>query len=103
MQKFTDIRHMPTAQCLEVRERTSGDLINFFYSTDMPRGKKRRRLTHRSSKSAPPSISTTVKPRQSTKKKKWTEEGMRKAIEAVETGESGVNRAALDYGVPNKK
>ena len=70
----------------------------------MPRGKKRRRLTHRHSKSAPLSISTAVKSRQSTKRKEWTEEGMRKAIiEAVETGESGVNIAALDYGVPNKK
>ena len=66
----------------------------------MPRGKKRQRLTHRRSKSAPPSISTAVKPRQSTKRKKWTEEGMKKAIEAVETGESGVNRAALGHGIP---
>ena len=66
----------------------------------MPRGKKRQRLTHTRSKSAPPSISTVVKPRQSTKRKKWTEEGMKKAIEAVETGERGVNRAALDHGIP---
>ena len=66
----------------------------------MPQGKRRQRLTHRRSKSAPPSISTAVKPRQSTKRKKWTEEGMKKAIEAVETGGSGVNRAALDHGIP---
>ena len=66
----------------------------------MPQGKKKRHLTHRRSKSAPPSILTAVKPRQSTKRKKWTEEGMKKAIEAVETGESGVNRAALDHGIP---
>ena len=62
----------------------------------MPRGKKRQRLTHTRS----PSISTAVKPRQSTKRKKWTEEGMKKTIEAVETGESGINRAALDHGIP---
>ena len=41
-----------------------------------------------------------MKPRQSTKRNRWTEVGMGQAIETVETWESGRNRASLDCGVP---
>ena len=35
-----------------------------------------------------------------TKLKQWKDEQMRKAMDAVMNGELGVNRAALEFGVP---
>jgi len=49
--------------------------------------------------SAPPIlVSTPGAP--SAKRKQWTENQMKKAIEAVRSGKSGVNRAAADHGIP---
>ena len=33
-------------------------------------------------------------------RKQWTDEAMIKAIQAAKSGEMGVNRAALEFGVP---
>ena len=59
---------------------------------------KRRSIEKRRSKSAPAIIVRS--PVKKSKRKQWTNEQMIAAMEAVETGESGINRAAVDHGVP---
>lgn len=62
----------------------------------MPPRRQRKRLTARKrSKSAPAVLRSPRK----VKRKKWTDEQMEGAMKAVESG-LGVNRAAVDYGVP---
>ena len=63
----------------------------------MPPRRRRKCLTSRKrSKSAPAVLRSPRK----VKRKQWTNEQMEKAMKAVASGECGVNRAALDYGVP---
>ena len=59
---------------------------------------KRRSIERRRSKSAPAIIVRS--PVKKSKRKQWTNEQMIAAMEAVETGENGINRAAVDHGVP---
>ena len=60
--------------------------------------RQRRILTNR--KRSRPVQQPIVAVRSPKKRKKWTKEQMVKAMEAVRSG-SGINRAALDYGVPH--
>ena len=59
---------------------------------------KRRSIKKKRSQSAPAIIVRS--PVKKNKRKQWTNERMVAAMEAVETGKSGINRAAVDHGVP---
>jgi len=59
---------------------------------------QRKVLKRKCSLSFPSILASTEAPR--TKCKQWTENQMKNAIEAVKSGNSGVNRAAKDYGIP---
>ena len=50
------------------------------------------------SRSAP---AVLITPAKRAKRKQWTESQMKAAIEAVRSGESGINRAAVDHGIPS--
>ena len=64
----------------------------------MPLRGQRKILTKRKrSKSAPPVLQSPVK---RIKRKQWTNEQMEKALKKVESGETSINQAAKDHGVP---
>ena len=60
---------------------------------------QRKVLKRRRTLSAP-AILVNTPSEPSTKQKQWTENQMKKAIEAVKSRKSGVNRAARDDGIP---
>ena len=64
----------------------------------MPCKGQRKRLTRRKRSSSAPAVLRTPTKR-SSKRKVWADEQMQAAIQAVKFG-SGINRAALDHGVP---
>ena len=64
----------------------------------MPLRGQRKILTKRKrSKSAPPVLQSPLK---RIKRKQWTNEHMEKALEKVKSGNTSINQAAKDHGVP---
>ena len=60
---------------------------------------QRKVLTRRKrSRSAPAILHSPAKPTKC--QKQWSNVQMEAAIEAVQTGQSGINHAAIDHGVP---
>ena len=92
-------------QCISVQgfEVFRSSLLFFFSCVHiacyiMPsRSGQRRVLTRRKKKAR--SVQPIVPIRSPKKRKKWTQEQMASAIEAVKSG-SGINRAALNHGIP---
>ena len=65
---------------------------------EMPRKGQRKRLTKRKRASSAPAVMVSPSKR-SSKRKLWTDTQMTAAMESVKAG-SGINRAALDHGIP---
>ena len=63
------------------------------------RNGQRKVLKRRRTSSAPP-ILVSAPGAPSSKRNQWTENQMKKAIEAVRSGTNGVNRAAVDHEIP---
>jgi len=61
---------------------------------------QRKVLTKRKRSSSAPSVLINELPSKRAKRSQWTEIQMKKALDAVKSGKSGVNQAARDHGVP---